>query len=82
MPPVGTGLLDMRLRRQQAGSEGEERQIGPRGLGLGWGSVALGSPVLPAPAGRLTPACSAGARSSGATSLRLAHFSAGWPRSV
>jgi hypothetical protein len=44
--------------------------------------VAPGSPVLPAPAGPLTPACSAGARSSGATSLRLAHFSAGWPRSV
>lgn len=70
------------LRRQQAGSGGGERQIGPRGPGLGWGSVAPSSPVLPAPAGPLTPVCSAGARSSGATSLRLAHFSAGWPQSV
>lgn len=50
--------------------------------GWGWGGARwLGLPCVPRPRRPARP-CSAGARSSGATSLRLAHFSAGWPQSV
>lgn len=53
-----------------------------RGWGWGWGGAQwLGLPCAPRPRRPARP-CSAGARSSGATSLRLAHFSAGWPQSV
>lgn len=47
------GLLDLQLRRQQAGSRGGKLQIGPRGAGAGVGLGGSGSPVFPAPAGQL-----------------------------